>query len=253
MEVTLEQLLKGKATQIGKKEFYSTKDYIDPFLQSMSKFTDEFICKVKEPKQISIGEEKDVMYNRVYIQAVLPKNYWEYEDHQQVISLIYGLDCKVPVVKIFRGGINMACLNLCVFNATYLNTQVLEPQKMYDISPIKNLMNLTDDLGVKIKKLKNTFISRDKVDMTNTLGKWVDFCIKSEYKSDFGKAKLSPTTAISAYKNLVLNPDSEYYIPEDEEVSLFTAYNAFTELLRDDKDVVNPFEKNLLLNNLFEI
>ena len=77
--------------------------------------------KVKEPKQISIGEEKDIMYNRVYIQAVLPKSYWEYEDHQQVISLIYGLDCKVPVVKIFRGGINMACLNLCVFNATYLS------------------------------------------------------------------------------------------------------------------------------------
>lgn len=253
MEITLEELFKGKATQIGKKEYYSTKDYIDPFIQSMSKFTDNFICKVKEPKQITIGEEKDVTYNRVYVQAVLPKEYWEYENHQQVISLIYGLDCKVPMVKIFRGGLNMACTNLCVFNPTYLNVQVLEPQKMYDISPIKNLLNMTDDLGVKIKKLKDTFISRDKEDMTNTLGKWVDFCIKSEYKSDFGKAKLSPTTAISAYKNITMNEDSYYYVPEDEEVCLFTAYNAFTELLRDEKDVINPFEKNLLLNELFEL
>lgn len=253
MEVTLEQLLKGKATQLRKKEYFSTSDYVSPFVEKMSKFTNEFICKVKEPKQITFGDEKDITYNRVYIQAILPKKYWEYENHQQVISLIYGLDCKTPVVKIFRGGLNMACTNLCVFNPDYLNTQLLEPLKMYDLSPINYLMEMTDDIEIKLRKLKDTFISRDQNDMKHLLGEWIDFCIKSEYKGEIGKTKLSPNIAITAYKNLIMDEKSYYYVPENEEIPLFTAYNAFTELLRDDKDVINPFEKNILLNKLFNI
>lgn len=254
MEITLEELYNGKSTLIKKKQYFSTKEYIDPFIQELSKFTSTFICKVKEPTQITLdSNSKDITYNRVYIQAILPKNYWEYSNHQQVISLIYGLDCKAPVVKIFKGGLNMACLNLCVFNPEYLNTQILQPGELYDTTPIKSLLSVTDDLKVSIDKLKETYFDRDSDSMKSLLGKWVDFCIRNEYNSGFGKAKISPTMAISAYKNLILDESSEYYIPEHDQACLYTIYNSFTSLIRDDKDIINPVEKTLLLKEMFNI
>ena len=50
MEVTLEQLLKGKATKIKKNEYSQTEAYVTPFLERMSKYTDDFRCSVKCPR-----------------------------------------------------------------------------------------------------------------------------------------------------------------------------------------------------------
>ena len=47
MELTIEQLLQGKATIIKGNEFFTTKAYAEPFLDRMSKYTDEFIINVK--------------------------------------------------------------------------------------------------------------------------------------------------------------------------------------------------------------
>ena len=40
MEIDLNLLLKGKATKIKDREYFSTKQYIEPFLERMSKYTD---------------------------------------------------------------------------------------------------------------------------------------------------------------------------------------------------------------------
>ena len=34
-------------------------------------------------------------------------------DSDEVVGLVYGLDVRKPVVKIYRGGLNRACTNLC--------------------------------------------------------------------------------------------------------------------------------------------
>lgn len=44
---------------------------------------------------------------------------------------------------------------------------------------------------------------------------------------------------------------SPYYIKDTEECSVFNYYNAFTELIRDDKNFFNNIESTLLLPNLF--
>ena len=43
MEITLQKLLEGKATIIKGKEYLSTKEYVQKFVDEMSKFTNKFI------------------------------------------------------------------------------------------------------------------------------------------------------------------------------------------------------------------
>ena len=54
MEITLEQLLKGKATKIKDKEYYPTEAYVSPFLDRMQRITDQFTVKVELPQQITL-------------------------------------------------------------------------------------------------------------------------------------------------------------------------------------------------------
>ena len=76
MEITPELLLKGKPTIIKGKEYLPTKDYVQPFFDEMSKFTDKFIVKVQTPDQMTITNgDQDMTYNRVWIQAVMPDKF----------------------------------------------------------------------------------------------------------------------------------------------------------------------------------
>ena len=66
MEITLNALLEGKPTIIREKEYFATKNYIQPFIDEMSKFTKEFVVNVQLPDQVTISNDsKDVTYNRV--------------------------------------------------------------------------------------------------------------------------------------------------------------------------------------------
>lgn len=66
MEITLSRLLEGKATIIKGKEYLPTKEYVQPFIDKMSKYTNQFIVHVQEPDQLLINNENnDTTYNRV--------------------------------------------------------------------------------------------------------------------------------------------------------------------------------------------
>ena len=66
MEITLNALLEGKPTIIREKEYLATKEYIQPFIDEMSKFTKDFIINVQLPDQVTISNDnKDITYNRV--------------------------------------------------------------------------------------------------------------------------------------------------------------------------------------------
>ena len=77
MEITIDQLLKGKSTIIKGKEYLSTEAYVTPFLERMSKFTNDFQVQVKLPDQYTLTKNgdinlEDITYNRVWVQAILP-------------------------------------------------------------------------------------------------------------------------------------------------------------------------------------
>ena len=255
MELTVDQLLQGKATKIKEKEFFTTKAYVEPFFDRMSKYTEEFIINVKPADQISLtpsGEVNfdDIVYNRVWIQAVLPDEY-AYENHKRVMSMIYALDTRKPVVKMYTGALNMACLNLCVFNPDALNVAELEPTTAINFSPVNLLMGMTDTIKVTLEKMSKMTFNRSTI--YEDLGLWVDRCITAKYNSGFGTVKIAESAPINVYKSLFYEEDSNYYVQGDE-VDGFTVYNAFTDLItQDKKDLVNKFEKTLLVKEIMDI
>lgn len=261
MELTLDELLKGKATIIKGKEYFSTEAYVTPFLERMSKLTSDFRIQAKLPDQISITKKEDLnledtVFNRVWIQAILPGEY-AFDNHSEVIGMVYGLDARKPVFKIYRGAINNACTNLCVFNPSFLSVQEIEPEKAINYKPVTRLLEETCDIKTWLEKLNETEVPYNESVINENLGLWVRNSISSSYDSGFGKVKLAASTPIDAYKLLYEKKDSPYYVKPGEVTNMFNVYNAFTELISNDqnkegdsKDLLNKCEKTLLLKDI---
>ena len=252
MDIQLAELLKGKSTLIKNKEFYPTRTYVEPFIERMSKFTDEFRIQVKLPDQITkTSDNEDLTYNRVLIQAVLPEKYC-IDSHDEVIGLVYGIDVKKPVVKQYRGMLNRACTNLAVFDPAWINVQELIPGEPINYNPVKELMEKTSSFAETLKKIKAKTIDRSA--RKQYLGEWVDYSLRESQDYGFGKVKIAVSTPIDAYKQLFIDSNSEYYIPEGVDPTLFDVYNSFTQIITDDsKDLMNKFEKTLIINRLLGI
>ena len=252
MDITISELLKGKPTIIKNKEFFQTKNYVEPFIERLSAITSDFRVQVKTPDQLTMsGSQQDLTYNRVWIQAVLPPEH-TIDKHDEVIGFLYGIDVKRPVAKIYRGYLNQACTNLCVFNPQWLNIQEMIPGDPLDYKPIKTLLEDTNDFNIKLQKLKTTFIDRN--DKKLFLGNWVDYSLRESQDYGFGKVKIAVSTPVDAYKQLFIDQDSQYFIPDGVNPSLFDIYNSFSQIITDDKkDIMNKFEKTILINRLLEV
>ena len=148
MEITLQKLLEGKATIIKGNEFLETKEYVQSFIDQMSKFTDKFIVNVQEPSQVIFtNDSRNTTYNKVWIQAIMPK---QEEDLNEIYHFVYALDTRVPVYKIFRS------YGPCVFNTEWLTINKIEGDNLPTYS-IKDLMEYTNDVELKVKKMQTTF------------------------------------------------------------------------------------------------
>ena len=252
MDISIEEVLRGKPCLIKNKEFLPTKHYVEPFLNKMSSITNDFIVKVKLPDQMTLTPTStDITYNRVWIQAVLPEKY-TIDNHDEVIGMVYGIDVKTPVVKLYRGHLNRACTNLTVFEPQWLNTQELIPGDPINFNPLKELLEKENTFKIMLDKLKTQLISREE--RKQLLGNWVDFCIREYINLGSGKVKLAVSTPIDAYKQLFIDTDSIYYIPEGIDPDLYQVYNSFTQVLTDDsKDLLNKMEKTLLVGKLLNV
>ena len=252
LNLTIDELFKGKATIIKGETFLETRAYAEPFIEKMSKFTNDFRIKVNTPSQMTIDcESEDVTYNRVWIQAVMPKEY-NFDGHSEVTGLVYGLDTKSPVAKIYRGGINQACTNLCIFSPSFLNVQEMQPSTKIDFRSLTRLLETTDDMKCWLDKLKATTMDCSEQSINENLGSWVRNCITNSYNSGYGSVKVSESIAAKAYKSLFLKKNSPYYVEPKSNTNMFNVYNAFTDLITNDndKDIMNKCEKTILLKDI---
>ena len=259
MEIDLNTLLQGKATIIKKKEYLPTEAYVTPFLERMSKYTNDFRIQARLPDQISITKKEDLnledtVFNRVWIQAVLPNEFC-FNNHQEVIGMVYGLDTRKPIVKIYRGALNMACLNLCVFNPSFLEVHELEPESPINFRGLQSLMGQVSDIKSWLDRLSETFITYEENVINENLGLWVRNALSTSFDNGYGKVKLSASTAVDAYKLLYEKEDSPYFVKPGEATSMFNVYNAFTELISntDTRDIMNKAEKTLLLKDILTL
>lgn len=107
-------------------------------------------------------------------------------------------------------------------------------------------MESPNDVEIKLKKMKTTFLSNDAEELQRKLGSIIENTLFEEYKHKGGKIKLSTQMAIKAYQNVYLDPESKYYTPDTEQSNIYNFYESFASLVTADKDIVNTFEKSAL-------
>ena len=116
MEITISKLLEGKSTAINNNEYLSTKEYVEPFINLMKTFTSDFSVQVQLPKQFTITDSKeDITYNRVWIQAVMPSK-CDVSGYAETYNLVYALDVRKPVYKLFKAYKDRKTTNIYAFN-----------------------------------------------------------------------------------------------------------------------------------------
>ena len=247
MNITIDELIKGKPTSIKSKNYFSTQRYVQPFLEKMGVFTNDFTVMAKTPDQMTINDGLDVTFNKVLIQAKLEN---KINDLNENIFMAYELDVRKPVVKLYKGYTDEDN-NFFVFNPMALSLQEILPEEAF-VYNVKSLMEMTDNTADVITNIKETIVDLSDDNLSLLLGEWVRKSMDLEYKTDFGKIKLASSLAINAYKSLFLNRESKHYIPTGQsECTMYDIYCAFASLIREDsKDIINKFEKTLLLNLL---
>lgn len=259
MDITIDELLRGKPTIIKGKNYYPTAGYVDPFLERLQKYTDDFRVHVQLPDQITRTVDgdinmDDITYNRVLIEAVMPDDMC-YSNHEKVIGMVMGLDVRKPVAKFYNGALNMACTNLCVFSPEYLDCQAIEPESALNFKPLDKLLGMKDETREILTILNETEFNNSILEQEKHLGKWVRNVMSNSYDNGFQPVKFSVDNAVQAYKSLFVKEDSDYYQTNDV-VSMFDVYNAFTKQITNSldkgKDIINTFEKTILLRQILE-
>ena len=208
------------------------------------------------PKQVTRTVDGDVnaddiTYNRVLIQAVMPES-CSFDNHDEVIGMVYGLDVRKPVAKIYRGALNRACTNLCVFDPEFLQMQPVNPEEALNYKAVEYLLSQTSDIKLMLENLHNTTWKAEDDLVSLNLGKWQRNAMHMVYNVGYGDVKIGTDLVTKAYSSMFEDPDSSYYIGVGNEVDMFTVYNAFTQLISNDKgkDLMNRAEKTLLLRNI---
>jgi len=254
MEITLDELLLGKATVIKDNEYYPTAAYVEPFLERMQKYTTDFRVQVKLPTQLTKDQDDTMnVYNRVVVQAVLPEEL-TISNHSQVVGMVYGIDVKKPVVKFYSGALDNVCTNLCVFSPDQLSCSPLEPSTAVNYSPVLKIMDSIEDTVKFITKLKNTPFDCSYRNTSEQLGNWTKNAISANLDTGFGKVKISKTTPTDAYEMLFADKKSRYYVTEPS-TDMYNVYSAFTQILTDSmkRDLLNVCEKTLLVKQILGI
>jgi hypothetical protein len=259
MEVNLEQLMQGKGTLIKNKEYWPTEAYVSPFIKRLEAVVERFEIKVETPSQITLTKDgqintQDITYNRVWIQGILPESY-RVDNHDDVIGMVYGLDVRKPIVKFYRGGLNRACTNLCVFSPDSLSARELNPEEAIDYRPLDAMIKQANTIKDFLQKLHTTQFSREASNLNEHLGMWMRRSWAMEYDNGVTKASLAASVVEGAFKLLFEKESSSYFVPRGQNTDMFNVYNAFTELISNDKDkdIMNKVEKTLLLKRILDV
>lgn len=248
----LRNVLEGKALSVKNNNYLAAAQYITPFIERMDNLGATYTCQVKVPDQVPLTEgQPDPVFTRVHIQAILPRDFYYEEECQKVIGMVYGLDIKTPVAKFYIGDLDRD-YNLIAFDPNRYIIQKLESDTAIDYSGIQSLLEGTDMNGLMINQLRRGTIERDT--LITKLGEWVDGAMDNVFINDSGKIKLATSLPIDAYKALIKDKDSDFYVPETEEICLWHIYRTFVSLLsKDDKDIINRFEKTILVSRVLHV
>lgn len=239
----------GKSTLIKNIQYLSAKDYIQPFVDRLKPLNPTFRCNVKIADQLVVtNNTPEIVYNRVHIQAILPEEYYYKNECRKVVGMIYGLDVKKPVAKFYIGDIDDKN-NLIVFDENCIKYQDIEDSTALNYSCIKELLEYVDTNAVMMSQIDNVYYDLDNIQ--NDLGGWIDYILSAVYPSDYGIVKLATSLPITAYKWITKNKDSDYYCDKNPKFS--TIYKAMLQVITDENDIMNTFEKTILIKRMLRL
>lgn len=247
MKLRLVDVLNGKPTQIKNKEYFATKDYVQPFIDRMATAGAlNITCWVKPCEQVSLTDgEPDAIYNRVLIAAQLPESVGDYH---KTICMAYSLDVKKPTVKFYSGWTDSED-RFYMLSEAMIIVKELEESMAIDYSPIETLLKLDDKVINSIQQIKNIEYEYDH--LQKILGNWIDSTINKCVVNDSGKVKLPTTMPIDVYKSFIIDKDSDYYIQPNNKVKLSYIWDKYLDIIRDDdKDITNKAEKTVLVGKI---
>lgn len=245
MKLTLEELYLGNETEIGDVKFKSTKTYVEPFINKVKPFVNHIEINASYPGQLVKTEDKNaITFNKVHIKCYVKSE--SDSDLKEIIVFSYTLEGKTPLSKIYRG-YESKDGHFVVDNPNWIIVQKIEEDGGIDVSKITSLLEDTSNMKTFQDKL-NKVITKDQI--TKSVGNWITYCMITVQEHDLYKTKLPYRHAINGYKSLTQNTDSGYYMIADS-TYVHSVYYAMLQIITDDtKDIMNVFDKTILVNNM---
>ena len=252
MRETLQNVYQGHATTIKNKSYFSTRQYVEPFINAVSNFASRHICEVKPADQLE-GNGSRMIYNRVLVTSVCNPDYdftINGTVYHRVVCMSYTLDTKKPMCKFYTGVVDPD-LNFYAFGENCMSIQELEADTAINYSPVQIIFNngLRDNCQAMLEQLHAVTIPKS----TALVGEWIDFALKKEYYNEAGKVRLSISLPVDVYTVLTIDQDSDLYL-EDNDIPLVHILKTFASFISEDsKDLTNRYEKTQLINRLLDL
>ena len=250
-KIDLNQLIQGKETKIYNKQFNNTLYYIEPFLKKAEENNvKNYYIQVKMPNQVNTKfgkvDEDNMTFNKVLIHAELPSNNDEYAPY---VGITYALDVKEPVIKMYKGIIHKSTNNTFAFNPNNINIQFLKNN--IDYSPLdKFFINEELDYSMFNEFKNQVYTYRD---IKYQLGKWVSSCMHTQMQTEAGTVMVPAEMPVAVFKNLYFNNNSTNYVDKQETIDKNHLYHTYSSIcLNNNRDIINVFEKNIIINDILK-
>ncbi len=114
-------------------------------------------------------------------------------------------------------------------------------------------MEAYNDLPIKISEMEKEEYPADIELKQSMLGKYIDRALVFDIKTLNGKVKVSTAQVIKAYESIYNDAGSYFYTIDGtyDKLSYFEALSAI--VTKDDKDILNRFEKSMLIGMLLDM
>lgn len=245
MKLSLEELYQGNETEIGDVKFKSTKFYVEPFINKIKPFVDNIEINASYPGQLVKAEDKNaITFNKVHVKCYVKSNVQS--DLKEIIVLSYTLEGKTPMAKMYRG-YESEDTHFVVDNPDWIIIQEIKEDEGIDVSKVTDLLESTSNIGTFKAKLDKVITKKE---ITDLVGNWITYCMTIVHEHELYKIKLPYRHAINGYKSITHNTDSNHYMVGDSTYKA-NVYYAMLQIITDDsKDMMNVFEKTILVNNM---
>lgn len=252
MILTLDELLKGKSTKIKNNNYFSTEQYVIPFIERLNNIATDYVCRAIEPIQLQLDEngEPVPIYNKVLIEGLVPYD----EKYAIVYGMSYALDVKTPVCKFFTCfKDNLESGHLFIDNDRFITYQEINPETRLNYAKLDNILQMDTSYQAWTENLKQIDFNASNDEVNYRLGQWIRFAINFSKTTDFGEVKIATNDVIAAYKSLFENYKSEFFTSLGVHVDFYRIYSAFSKILYDGKDIVNLIDKTYLLKSILSL